>query len=257
MRIIMSPSKTQKFNGRACDTYTLPLLPGKTKTIVGRLKLLSKPEISTLMKTSAQLTASTAKMIRGLSQPLSLQNSAQALFTMQGDAYKMLDAQNYTIEQLLYAQNHLFILSGLYGILRPLDLMQPYRLEMSCPLAAGETSNLYLFWREKVTEILQRDLAEKRERVVVNLASKEYSAVVDPKKLKAEMVTIHFQQLHNGQRKTIPIYAKRARGLMLHFAISEQIDSIATLKEFTDDGYCYHDEESTEKEWFFVQNKAS
>lgn len=254
MRLITSPSKTQKFNGRACDTYTLPLLGHQTATLMARLKSLSKTEIATLMKTSAQLTESTAKMIKGFSQPFSLQNSAQALFTLQGDAYKMLDAVNYSHEQLLYAQDHLFILSGLYGILRPLDLMQPYRLEMGCPLAVGDATNLYLFWRAAVTEMLNRDLAEQSERVVVNLASKEYSAVVDQKKLQAEMVTIHFQQLHNGQRKTIPIYAKRARGLMLDFAISEQIETAAALKEFSGDGYCYSGSESTEKEWFFRQN---
>lgn len=257
MRMMISPSKTQKFNGRACDTYTLPLLQDKTRTLMERLKLLSRTEIAALMKTSAQLTESTAKMIKGFSQPFSLQNSDQTLFTMQGDAYKMLDSENYTIEQLLYAQNHLFILSGLYGILRPLDLMQPYRLEMGCPLAVDSTTNLYLFWREAVTDILNRDLAEKSERIIVNLASKEYSAVIDQRKLQADMVTIHFQQLHKGQRKTIPIYAKRARGLMLHYAISEQIVSAAALKAFTGDGYGYIDEESTEREWLFLQKKAS
>ena len=257
MRIIISPSKTQKFNGRACDTYTLPLLQKKTTTLMDRLKVLKRTEIATLMKTSAQLTEATARMIKGFSLPFSLQNSAQALFTMQGDAYKMLNAEHYTDEQLVYAQNHLFILSGLYGILRPLDLMQPYRLEMGCPLTTGDSSNLYLFWRETLTDIIRRDLAEKGERVVVNLASKEYSTVLDAQKLQAEMVTIHFQQLHNGQRKTIPIYAKRARGLMLHFAISEQIDAVATLKEFTGDGYCYNDEGSTEKEWLFIQKEPS
>ncbi len=257
MRIIISPSKTQKFNGRACDTYTLPLLNQKTKTLMDRLKLLNRIEIAALMKTSEQLTESTARMIKGFSQPFSLQNSAQTIFTMQGDAYKMLDAEKYTEEQLLYAQNHLFILSGLYGILRPLDLMQPYRLEMGCPFAAGNTTNLYLFWRETVTDILKRNLAEQSERVVVNLASKEYSAVVDPKKLQAKMVNIHFQQMHNGQRKTIPIYAKRARGLMLHFAISEQIESAETLKEFTGDGYRYNTDGSSEKDWLFIQQKAS
>ena len=116
------------------------------------------------MKTSAQLTESTYRMINAFTQPFSLQNSTQALFTFQGDAYKMIDAENYTSEQLLYAQNHLFILSGLYGILRPLDLMQPYRLEMGCPFAAGNADNLYLFWRETLTDIINQDSRQKERQ---------------------------------------------------------------------------------------------
>lgn len=257
MQIIISPSKTQQFNGRACGTFTLPLLEQKTKVVMEQLKLLDKKAIAGLMKTSAQLTESTYKMIDALTQPYSLQNAAQALFTFQGDAYKMIDAENYTLEQLLYAQKHLFILSGLYGVLRPLDLMQPYRLAMGCPFAVGNVSNLYLFWREAITDSINRDLAQKSDKVLVNLASKEYSTVIDQRKLQAEMVSITFKQMHKGQFRTIPIHTKRARGLMLHFAISEQIETAAGLKEFTGDGYCFNSRESTDKEWLFLQSKDS
>ncbi len=255
MLIITSPSKTQQFNGRACTTYTLPLLQQKTSVIMGQLKLLDRKALAGLMKTSAQLTEATYRMIDAFTQPFSLDNASQALFTFQGDAYKMIDAKSYTAKQLLYAQKHLFILSGLYGILRPLDLMQQYRLEMGCHFTVGDGGNLYLFWRETLTDIINRELALKSDRVLVNLASKEYSAVVNQKKLQAEMVSITFKQMQKGQLRTIPIYAKRARGQMIHFAISEQIETAAALQQFTGDGYRYNNKDSTDKEWIFVQKK--
>ncbi len=257
MQIITSPSKTQQFNGRVCDTYTLPLLQQRTKILIDQLKLLDKKELSRLMKTSARLTDSTYKMIDNFTEPFSLQNASQALFTFQGDAYKMIDAKNYTPEQLLYAQHHLLILSGLYGLLRPLDLMQPYRLEMGCRLAVGDAGNLYHFWRETLTAIINRGLALTNDQVLVNLASKEYSAAVDKRKIAGEMVSITFKQLQKGQFRTVPIYAKRARGLMIHFAISEQIDTAAGLKDFTGDGYCFDAKDSTATEWLFLQKKTS
>ncbi len=257
MQIITSPSKTQQFNGRAYDTYTLPLLQQKTKVLIDQLQLLDRKKLSHLMQTSARLTESTYRMISNFSQPLSMKNSTQALFTFQGDAYKMIDAKNYTKEQLLYAQNHLFILSGLYGLLRPLDLMQPYRLEMGCRFAAGNAENLYQFWRETLTDLVNQDLALKSDRVLVNLASKEYSAVIDNKKILGEMVTIIFKQMHKGQLRIIPIHAKRARGLMIHFAISKQIDTAAGLKEFTGDNYSFASRDSTAKEWIFVKQEES
>ena len=256
MQIITSPSKTQQFNGRVYDTYTLPLLQQKTKVLINQLKLLDSKKLSHLMQTSARLTEATCRMISNFSQPLSMKNSAQALFTFQGDAYKMLDAKNYPKAQLLYAQKHLFILSGLYGLLRPLDLMQPYRLEMGCRLAAGNTENLYQFWRETLTDRVNQDLAQKSDKVLVNLASTEYSAVIDKKKVLGEMVTIIFKQMHKGQLRIIPIHAKRARGLMIHFAISEQIDTAASLKEFTGDNYCFASRDSTAKEWLFVKQEG-
>ena len=257
MQIITSPYKTQQFNGRVYDTYTLPLLQQKTKILIDQLNVLDRKELSRLMHTSARLTESTYQMIADFTQPLSIKNSTQALFTFQGDAYRMIDATNYTIEHLLYAQNHLFILSGLYGLLRPLDLMQPYRLEMGCPLAAGNAKNLYQFWRETLTDIINRDLARKSDKVLVNLASKEYSTVIDQKKVLGEIVTIIFKQMHKGQLRTIPIHAKRARGLMIHFAISEQIDTAVSLKEFTGDDYRFASRDSTAREWLFVKKEGS
>ena len=256
MQIITSPSKTQQFNKRAYDTYSLPLLGHKTKILIDQLKRLNRKELAILLKTSVQLTESTYRRIDDFAQPFSLDNATQALFCFRGDAYKMIDAENYTSEQLLYVQKHLFILSGLYGILRPLDLMQPYRLEMGCPVAAGDASNLYRFWRDTLTSIINDNLSRKNDRVLINLASKEYASVVDEKKLQGEMVSITFKQQHKKQLRNIPIHAKRARGLMIHFAIMEQISTAVDLKEFTGDGYCFDSKNSTTTEWFFIKEKA-
>ena len=253
MQLITAPSKTQQFNGRIYAEHSLPILFEQTKILARRLKLMDRQELSQLMKTSEKLTETTYQLIRNFSHPFSPDNAKQALFIFQGAAYSAINAELYSKEQLRHAQQHLFILSGLYGILRPLDLMQPYRLEMGCSLAAGGANNLYHFWQGRITDIINQAQTENNERVLINLASKEYSKVVDNKKLQGEMVTITFKQLHKGRLRTIPVHAKKARGLMIHFAISEHIDKAAGLKEFNLDDYCFSKEDSTAAEWLFVK----
>ena len=215
---------------------------------------MERKELSLLMKTSEELTESTYQLIHSFSQPFTLDNAKQALFTFQGDAYKAILSEHYTKEQFDHAQQHLFILSGLYGILRPLDLMQTYRLEMGCSLTAGGADNLYHFWQELITEIINQALAKDSDGLLVNLASKEYSKVVNKKRLQGEMITITFKQQHKGHLRTIPIHAKRARGLMIHFFISQQINNAAGLKKFNLDSYTFSKEDSSPAEWLFVKN---
>lgn len=253
MQLITAPSKTQQFNGRMYAEHSLPILFEQTKILTRQLKLFKRQELSQLMKTSEKLTESTYQLIHNFSHPFSPDNAKQALFTFQGAAYSAINAESYTKEQLSHAQQHLFILSGLYGILRPLDLMQPYRLEMGCSLAAGGANNLYHFWQGHVTDIINQALTEDSDKVLINLASKEYSKVVDNKKLQGEMVTITFKQLHKGRLRTIPVHAKKARGLMIHFAISKQVDRATELKAFNLDGYCFSKEDSTATEWLLVK----
>lgn len=259
MQLITAPSKTQLFNGRAYAEHTLPCMPEKTKILIDQLKSMGRKELALLMKTSEKLTESTFQKIRDFVQPFTLDNAKQALFTFQGDAYSAIPAEQYSKEQLCYAQKHLFILSGLYGILRPLDLMQPYRLEMgsrlAINLATGEIKNLYQFWRENITDTINLSLATDVDGILINLASQEYSKVIDQKKLQGKMVTITFKQLNKGELKVIPIHAKKARGLMIHFAISRQLDNAAALKDFRLNGYSYSKEDSTETEWFFFRLK--
>ncbi|MGW8192987.1 MAG: YaaA family protein [Desulforhopalus sp.] len=253
MKIITSPSKTQLFNGREFADHSLPMLLPMTEKIIDRLRTLSFAEISSMMKTSEKLTANTLQRIKDFSTPLSPETAKQALFMFQGDAYSSIAAEHYTATQLHHAQHHLYILSGLYGILRPLDLMLPYRLEMGCPLAVGGAANLYHYWRDRVTEVIHQGLAADPVRLLINLASTEYSKVIDLKKLGARMVTIIFKQPHKGTYRTVPIYAKRARGKFIHFMITNGIDTAAQLKEFTLDHYHFSKRESTEEQYHFLQ----
>lgn len=253
MQIITAPSKTQKFNGRTYAQYTYPGLLDKTKILADRLKLMDRDELSRLMKTSQRLTESTYQLINNFTLPFSPDNSKQALFTFQGDAYSAIEAELYSTEQLQHAQQHLFILSGFYGILRPLDLMQPYRLEMGLVLTAEEAPNLYQFWGDQITEIINQGLIKNKDKILINLASKEYSKVINKKKLQGEMIDVTFRQMHKGRLKTIPIHSKRARGMMIHFAISERIATATGLKDFDKGGYKFSSENSTATEWVFLK----
>lgn len=253
MQIITSPSKTQQFNGREYCQYSLPVLQKKTKPLIDLLKKMSREELSSLLKTSEKLTSTAHRRIHGLTTKPTLQNAGQALFTYQGDAYSAVAADRYTDEELLFAQKHLFILSALHGILRPLDLIQPYRLEMTTPVALAGTDNLYQYWRDAVTEIINCSLSEMADRTLINLASAEYAKMVHKKELQGKMVTISFKQKLQGKYRAIPIHAKRARSLMLHFVISNRISEPLRLREFAEDGYVFCAAESTEKEWLFHQ----
>ncbi len=253
MQLITAPSKTQKFNGRIYTEHSLPSLFAQTKTLSRMLKSIDRQELSRLMKTSERLTESTYKLIQDFSHPFSKDNAKQALFMFQGAAYSAITAETYSKEQLRHAQQHLFILSGFYGTLRPLDLMQPYRLEMGCSMPVGNAASLYSFWQTPITDIINQALKEDGDGILVNLASKEYSKVIDKKSLQGEMITITFKQLHKGTFRTIPIHAKKARGLMIHFVISQQIGEAAKLKKFNLDGYCFSKEDSTTAEWIFLK----
>jgi hypothetical protein len=253
MQIITAPSKTQKFNGRTYAQYTYPVLLHKTKILADQLKLMDRAELSRLMKTSERLTESTYHLIHDFILPFSPDNSKQALFTFQGDAYSALEAELYRAEQLYHAQQHLFILSGFYGILRPLDLMQPYRLEMGSVFTIGEYHNLYQFWGDQVTETINQALTTSKDKILINLASKEYSRVINKQNLQGEMINITFRQMSKGGLKTIPIHSKKARGMMIHFVISDQIDTAGRLKEFDRGGYSFSSENSTATEWIFIK----
>ena len=254
MQIITAPSKTQTFNGRDLADHTLPFGLAKTERIIARLRELSFAELGRLMKTSDKLTETTLQRIDQFSLPFSLANARQALFTFQGDAYSSICGDTYSSAELHHAQRHLFILSGLYGALRPLDLMQPYRLEMGCPLSVDGASNLYRFWRDQVTGVINDAASNDTDRTLINLASAEYAKVIDKSKLQPEMVTITFKQPHKkGGYRTIPIYAKRARGAMIHYMITDGIDKAEGLLEFNQDGYRFNRKHSTGDQWIFLQ----
>jgi uncharacterized protein len=253
MQIITSPSKAQQFNGREYRQYSLPRLEKKTKPLIDLLKKMSRQELADLLKTSEKLTHSTYRRIQGLTTKVTLQNASQALFTYQGDAYSAITADDYTDEELRHAQKHLFILSALHGILRPLDLIQPYRLELTTHLKVTGAESLYHYWHDAVTEILNASLLENEDRTLINLASAEYAKMVGRQELQGTMVTITFKQKVQGKYRAIPLYAKRARGLMVHYIISNRISKPLRLKDFCEDRYIFCAEDSTEKEWYFYR----
>ncbi|MCK9174316.1 MAG: peroxide stress protein YaaA [Desulforhopalus sp.] len=264
MILITSPSKTQGVVlpplPKAYSTLTIPQLLGKSKILSAELKKLTPAELSRLMKLSERLSQPTFQRVQSFSTPFTAENAAPALLTFQGDAWGEIDAVHYSAAEIRHASDILCILSGLYGVLRPLDLMQPYRLEMALKLTPQGVKNLYEFWRDSVTEILLQHLAAG-DRTLVNLASTEYSRVVDRKRLQMEgcrFVTILFQQPDKKGKKgwkTIPIYTKRARGMMIHHAIREGITTVEKLQEFSAGGYHFMKEESSQEEWLFrLQN---
>ncbi|MFW2367022.1 MAG: YaaA family protein [Desulforhopalus sp.] len=255
MQIITAPSKTQTFNGREFSDFSLPSGLDKTARIIGRLKELSFTELGRLMKTSDKLTRATQQKIDNFSLPFSLKNARQALFTFQGDAYSAIRGDSYSPVELHHAQRHLFILSGLYGALRPLDLMQPYRLEMGCSLSVDGAANLYQLWRGQVTTTLNNAFTGDQDNILINLASAEYTKVIDKKNLNPRLITIIFQQPHKSGYKTIPIHSKRARGAMIHYMINNAIDRAEGLLEFDREGYSFKGKESSEDRWVFLQQQ--
>ncbi len=254
MLLILAPSKTQQFINRNFPHFSHPVFQEKTSHLANILKSLTKTEISKLMKTSEKLTSSTLQRIHNFQPPFSIEKAHQAIFTFQGDAYSQMTPENYSENELFYAQKHLYILSGLYGILRPLDLMFPYRLEMGAKLTTKTAKNLYHFWSDSLTDFISSSLTEMGSRIVVNLASAEYSKVINQKKLQGEIVTIIFRQKKNGLSKAIPVYSKKARGLMTHFAITGRMQEAEELKSFNLDGYSYRRKESAKEIWVFDKN---
>ena len=182
--------------------------------------------------------------------PFSLDNAKQALLAFKGDVYNGINASSLSVKDLEFAQKNVRILSGLYGVLRPLDLIQPYRLEMGTKLGNTQGSNLYDYWGSGISEILNED----EEEMIVNLASNEYFKAIDKKNLKAQMLDIVFKEKKNGTYKTIAIYAKRARGLMINYIIRNRVTDTEVLKEFSDEGYQYNQELSGESTWVYVRD---
>jgi cytoplasmic iron level regulating protein YaaA (DUF328/UPF0246 family) len=251
--LILAPSKTQQFNKREYSEHTIPALIDKAQYLADRICLLSRDQLSQLMKTSEKLTSATHDKFHSFHTPFTLENADQALFTFQGDSYKAITAEKYSNKDLVHAQQHLRILSGLYGILRPLDLMQPYRLEMGSRFTTEDFTTLYQFWGSLITDIINKTLGALADKTLVNLASTEYAKVINRKELAGRWIDITFRQRQKGQYKTIPIHSKRARGLMVDFMITNRIDRAEDLLSFALDGYLYNKEISTTENWYFCK----
>lgn len=254
MLMLIAPSKTQRMDVESWKDTGSPALLAECETLIRELQKYSVGELGQLMKMSEQLAVQTHKRIHDFQTPFNENNAKPALAVFQGDVYSRIESANYKQKERAYLQAHLRILSGLYGVLRPLDLMQPYRLEMGCKLANSRGKNLYEFWGDKVTDELNRTLNTHREPILVNLASAEYIRVIKKKKLKEQMLQVDFKEQKGDTYKTVAIHAKRARGMMVDYAVKNNVQTVQELKKFQRERYCFRMELSTECQYVFTRN---
>ena len=257
MIIVLSPAKTLDFETPAhIGTYTQPDMLAQSQELIEQLREVSPQELAVLMKLSDKLAALNVARYGSWQQPFTQDNAKQAALAFKGDVYTGLDADTLSADDLDWAQSHLRILSGLYGLLRPLDLMQAYRLEMGTKFANNKGRDLYTFWDQQITQQLNQELGKQANPILVNLASNEYFKAVKSKNLQADIITPVFKDQKNGQYKVISFYAKKARGLMARWIIENRIDEVDKLCEFDIAGYYYSAEQSKAKEWVFLRDEG-
>lgn len=254
MMLLISPSKTQNFTGYSIEDYTLPVFLPEIETLIEHLKVIDKKGLSTLMNLSDKLSDLNWDRFQRFSSSFDLAtNARQAILAFRGGVYSGIEAAEFSLDDLEFAQKHLRIISGLYGLLRPLDLIQPYRLEMKTKLRTASANNLYEFWDNKITDFLNQDLAKAGNTNLVNLASQEYFKAVRAKHIQVPILDIVFKVRKNNQYKVIAIHAKKARGLMVNFVIKNRLDDIEDLKKFRATGYCFKESLSSELQWVFCK----
>lgn len=254
MLMVISPAKTLDYSGADYPNFTVPAVLDQSETLVKQLSTYDASELSELMKISDKLADLNQQRYQAFQTPFTPENAKQALLVFNGDVYRGIDVENYDSDDLAFAQDHLRILSGLYGILRPLDLMQPYRLEMGTKLKNERGKNLYEFWGSQISELINEALAEAKKPCLVNLASNEYFKSVDLKALKARVLNIAFKENKSGTYKVVAIHAKRARGMMVDFVIRNRIENPELMKGFDRDGYAFNADLSTADEWVFCRD---
>lgn len=241
--------------------YSQPELIEHSQLLMKDLKSKEPIDLQELMSISDDLAQLNAKRNQewrwSKEQPFTLGNAKPAGYLFDGDVYTGLDMYHMDKDTAIYVNEHLGILSGLYGVLKPLDLIQPYRLEMGTKLKNERGENLYEFWGEEVTKNINARMADSEDKVLVNLASNEYFKVIKKKALNAEIITPRFEDEKNGKYKVISFYAKKARGLMVKYAADNKLTNAEQLKQFDLAGYCYIDELSDDKTWTFRRDEAN
>lgn len=251
MLTLLSPSKTLNEDACSVEKATKPVLLDSSKVLIKRLKSMSKKDISKLMGISDKLSELNFDRFQSFSTPFTPKNAKPALTYFKGDVYEGLKAEDFDKKDFEFAQKHLRILSGLYGLLRPMDLMQAYRLEMGTKLKNEKGKDLYEFWGEKITEKINEDESD----VIVNLASNEYFKAVKPKKMKGNLIVPVFKEKKGDDYKVIGLFAKKARGMMARYIIKNRINNPEKIKDFNESGYKFNKKLSNEKEWVFTRNK--
>lgn len=253
MLLLISPAKTLDFSPSPIAEYTASPFLKESKELVGILKEKSADDLKKLMKVSDKIAELNVGRFRSFKAPFNLKNAKQAVLAFRGDVYTGLDADSFDESDIEFAQKHLRILSGLYGMLKPLDLMQPYRLEMGTKLQNKQGKNLYEFWADKITHRINEDLKESDNEYIINLASKEYFKSVKPKLLNGKIIDVNFKEDKNGTYKIVAFFAKKARGMMCHYAIKNKLTDPEHLKGFDYDNYVYNEDLSSEKELIFTR----
>ena len=252
MLIFLSPAKSLDYKTPPnVTTHTQPAFLKQSETLIKQLRKLSPADIANLMDLSDPLALLNFNRYADWKQPFTPENAKQAVLAFDGDVYDGLNAKTLSADDLDFAQQHVRILSGLYGILKPLDLMQPYRLEMGTKFANKGGKDLYEFWGERLLKAINAELADMPRPVAVNLASEEYFKAAIGRKIRGELIQPVFEDWKSGQYKIISFYAKRARGLMTRFAVVNRLDEPEGLKDFGDDGYAFAPDASDEKRWVF------
>lgn len=256
MLLLLSPAKTLDYTSPlVTQEFTQPEHLEQAAQLIELLRALTPPQLAELMHLSDALASLNVARYASWQPQFNLENARQALLAFKGDVYTGLACEDFTAEDFAFAQRHLRILSGLYGVLRPLDLMQPYRLEMGTKLANAQGKDLYAFWGEQISLWLNQDLAAQGDSVLINLASKEYFSAVKRKALKAQIIDVEFKDLKNGQYKIISFYAKKARGLMARYIIQNRLNTPDQLKEFDSHGYYFSAEQSREDFLVFLRDQ--
>ena len=252
MKIIISPAKSLDFESEVPTTlHTQPQFLAHSEKLHKKLKTISRKKLGELMKISEDLSALNYERNKNWQLPFTPENAKQAIYAFTGEVFRGINVNSLATEKIPVLQERLRILSGLYGLLKPLDLIQPYRLEMGTRLKVGRTENLYKFWGDEIANALNAEIED--DELFVNLASSEYFKVINKKVLKVPMITPVFKDLKNGEYKTIMTFAKKARGLMVRYIIDNNITTIAGLKGFNVDKYGFSEEMSNETELVFTR----
>ncbi len=254
MIITLSPSKGQDFDSPTPSTiYTLPEQLEDSQLLVNEAKKLDMEAVRELMDVSENISNLNVQRFQDWSMPFDTNNAKAALFAFKGDVYSGIQKDKYDDGDLTYAQEHLRILSGLYGALRPMDLIQPYRLEMKTKLPNPRGDNLYQFWGESITEKLNESLKDQEEKTLVNLASNEYYKSVKPKMIDGKILNISFKEVKEGKSRILAVYAKKARGMMTDFILRNRIERSEDIKDFGTAGYSFSKAESSDNQWVFTR----
>jgi len=251
MLFVISPAKTLDFDTPVTAETSYPRFKKETMELINVLKEKSPEDIQKLMSLSenlAELNVNRYNSFRAAKHP---KVAKQSVYAFKGDVYIGLDVESLSQDDVAYAQNHLRILSGLYGLLKPLDVIQPYRLEMGTRLATNDHNTLYSYWDDKIAKLMNRELKHQGDKVLINLASQEYFKALDRKALKAKVVDVEFLDFKNDKYKVISFFAKKARGMMARYIIQNRINTPEGLKGFDTEGYFFDEEGSTEDKLIF------